>query len=203
MALIEAKKEFRVKYEIPFFTQRINLSDPNLEGFRSVEDAQYWQERGCGIACLRMIVEGLNGKSGSHTYGSLVYEGLHQKAFCERGWIHVGLVNLAKSFSVSGRAFRRQSVGDLFEAVTEGSPCIASVSVCFRGGQIGKQGTVIKAGGHLVVVLGAKSEGGKVTGFVVHHPSSNQDYDWENHFVPIERFEPSFSGGFMAFSVAD
>lgn len=46
----------KVSYPIPFYTQKVDFNDVNLQGFRSKEDAEYWQERGCGIASVKMII---------------------------------------------------------------------------------------------------------------------------------------------------
>ena len=193
---------FRVPMEIPFYSQRVDFDDVTLQGFKSIEDAKYWQERGCGIASVKMIIDGFQryrGLSPSEPYGKLVYRGLEMGAHCERGWIHKGLVELAKQYNLSGQTFRLSNVCDIQIEIEKNRPCIASVSACFRGGKMNSRGEIIQKGGHLVVVTGVVRKKGEMQGFIVNHPSSYLDFNWENHFVRVEDFEKSFSGAFMSF----
>jgi hypothetical protein len=105
---------------IPFYSQRVDFKSENLEGFRSPEDAIYWQERGCGIACLKMILDGFRISDDLPlvpSYGELLHRGLDMGAYCERGWIHTGLVRLANEYGIQGTAFRQSQTKKLLEEV--------------------------------------------------------------------------------------
>lgn len=93
-------------YEVPFYTQR--TIDYLAEGFLSEEDALYWQTRGCGIASLRMIIDAIRTfqrKELIEPQGTIIYKGLERHAYVEElGWIHGGLVDLAKDYDVVGES---------------------------------------------------------------------------------------------------
>lgn len=193
---------FQVPIEIPFYSQRVDFNDIKLQGFESIDDAKYWQDRGCGIASIKMIIDGFQiyrGFKPSEPYGKLVYRSLKIGAHCEHGWIHKGLVSLAKQYKILGQAFRLSKVNDIQNEIEKNRPCIASVSGGFKGGNLNSRGEVIRKGGHLVVVKGVVKEKGELQGFIVNHPSSYWDFNWENHFVNVANFERSFSGAFMSF----
>lgn len=198
----EQKEILKVSYPIPFYTQQVDFSEVNLQGFKSKQEAEHWQERGCGIASVKMIIDGFQKYRGlkfSESYGELVYKGIEMGAYCERGWIHKGLVDLAKEYNVLGKTFRQSNLNDVLLEIVKDRPCITSVTVGFNGGKINNNGDVIPKGGHLIVVLGAVRENGELKGFVVNHPSSYSEFNWENHFINVEDFERSFSGAFMSF----
>lgn len=48
----------KVPYPIPFYTQIVDFTDQSLQGFKNEEEAKYWQDRGCGIASIKMIIDG-------------------------------------------------------------------------------------------------------------------------------------------------
>ena len=180
-------------YNVPFYTQR--TTDFRAEGYFSEEEALYWQPRGCGIASLRMIIDGIRtsqGKNCVEPQGTMIYKGLERHAYVEElGWIHRGLVDLAKDYDIEGESHRKASVEDVIQAINHGMLCMASVSVLFNQE---------KRGGHLIVVKGYETENGKVCNLIVNHPSSNEKYNWENYSVSLEHFRNSFSGAFMSFS---
>ena len=192
-------KSDRVSMAIPFRSQLVDLSAADLEGFRSISDARHWQERGCGIACVRMILEALRPDAPLPRYGEMVYEGLEMNACCERGWIHEGLIRLARAHGVSGRAFRRTRAEDVADQIRGDRPCIVSVTAAFEGGNADEAGRPLPPGGHLAVAFGYSQDETGLQGFLVHHPSSWPGYNWPAKWVDGQSFERSFSGNFMAF----
>ncbi|OBZ14394.1 hypothetical protein A8L34_10655 [Bacillus sp. FJAT-27264] len=202
MRINEQNEIFKVSYPIPFYTQLVDFNDVNLQGFKSKQDAEHWQVRGCGIASIKMIIDGFQiyrGNKLSETYGEFVYRGVEIGAHCDRGWIHKGLVELAKEYKVSGQTFRQSNVNDVLSEIEKDRPCITSVTAGFHGGKMDSNGEIIKAGGHLIVVVGAVRENGELHGFIVNHPSSSTELNWKNHSIPIDDFKRSFSGAFMSF----
>ena len=53
------KKQYRLQMDFPFYTQRMTQETWKEEGFSSFHEADSWTFRSCGIASLRMILEGL------------------------------------------------------------------------------------------------------------------------------------------------
>ncbi|WP_040950616.1 C39 family peptidase [Gorillibacterium massiliense] len=198
----ELEEMIKVSYPIPFYSQRVDFNDVHLQGFRSIHEAEHWQVRGCGIASIKMVIDGFQKHRGlklSDPYGELVYKGVEKGAHCDRGWIHKGLVKIANDYKVQGQAFRQSKVSDVLFELEKNRPCIASVTAGFTGGKINSDGVVIPTGGHLIVVVGAVRDNRVLKGFIVNHPSSAIELNWENHVVDIEDFKNSFSGAFMSF----
>lgn len=81
-------------HDVPFFSQ---LADLKKES---------WQYRGCGVVSLKMVLEYWHRKDGrnvSPAVGILLETGLEIGAYQENvGWIHSGLVNIAKRFGYDG-----------------------------------------------------------------------------------------------------
>ena len=149
-----------------------------------------------------MIIDGFRQYQGlklSETYGELVYKGVEMGAHCERGWIHKGLIELAKDYKISGQSFRLSDTSDIIRELDKNRPCITSVTVCFNGGRMNSNGAIVQKGGHLIIVSGAIRENGVLQGFIVNHPSSYSHNNWENYIVSIEDFKRSFSNAFMSF----
>jgi hypothetical protein len=188
-----------ISFRIPFYSQRVDSW--TVDGFIADEEAKYWQQRGCGIACLRMVLDGVLRTRGARletSYASLISEGLALGAYCDRGWIHARLVRLAEEYGVQGTAFRSTTTSSIVAELDKDRPCIASVTVKFEGGQIDASGRPLRRGGHLAVLFGYAQEADRVTAFLVNHPSAGSS-NWERRWISIEQFEASFSGGLMSF----
>ena len=170
------------------------------DGFPSEAEAEHWRLRGCGIACLRMVLDAH--AAPSETYWSLVTEGVERGAYCDRGWIHQGLVDMAAQRGIPGRAYRRSQLTDVVDELESGRLVIASVSVCFRGGQTSPTGDRYPSGGHLVLVTGVRRSGSELEAFRVHHPSATPANNWANRWVDVPAVEASFSGNYLAFDPA-
>lgn len=187
---------------VPYYSQRVPVGEWNASGFSSAQEASYWSERGCGIACLRMVVDACRAARGlgpGPNQGMMISRGLELGAYSEKGWIHAGLVSLARDLAIRGESIRSADLDGLSSHVVQGRLCIASVTVGFEGGTSTKGGGIVARGGHLVVVFGIETTAAGVEKFLVHHPSSEQSYEWRAHWVGRAPFEASFSGSFMSF----
>ena len=196
-----------IHQNVPFYSQRLNADNYQDEGFIDFKDALYWSKRICGLACLKMAIQYLLKEEKSVPLKELLDKGLSLNAFTESlGWIHNGLINIGSSH---GLASARESIGDNLERIddliSEGNLIIVSVTVGFEAGKVYQKddGTeyIMKKGGHLILVLGTKKEQGIITELLVHHPSSQESYEYQNHWVPREVFLNSFSeaGNIMYF----
>lgn len=204
MEKLEEYEIIKVTYPIPFYTQQVDFDDKELQGFKDKEDAEYWQQRGCGIASVKMIIDGFQKYRHlnlSEAYGELLYKGLEMGAHCDRGWIHKGLVKIAECYGISGANYRFATIKMLQKEIEKNRPCIASVTVGFNGGKIDCEGNIISKGGHLIVVKGLVKRYGSLAGFIVNHPSSYSGLNLEDYIVNLEDFKNSFSGAFMSFTL--
>jgi hypothetical protein len=185
---------------VPFHSQIVNWHGED-SGFPTVGEANEWQQNGCGIACLRMILDHYRRPAGppEPSYWQILGMAVERGAYSERGWIHQGLLDLAGSFGLSGRCHRQKGVADLVEAISRRSICIVSVTVGFLGGEADGEGKVRPTGGHLVVAYGLEPDGGPSTAIRCNHPSSREDWNKAGWGVDLPRWESSFSGNFIEF----
>ncbi|MDP0562640.1 MAG: C39 family peptidase [Candidatus Endonucleobacter sp. (ex Gigantidas childressi)] len=163
----------------PFYSQLLTENNYQLEGFESIEDAKSWTKRICGLACLKMVIAKVTNQT--VPLKSLLDQGLAVGGYMKGvGWIHQGLVDVASQYGIIGEC---QSIDDELElidkALDSGKLVIASVSCGFDQK---------KKGGHLVLIIGAKPDG-----FLIHHPSSEENEQWFHHFVSRDDFMRCFS----------
>lgn len=178
--------------DVPFYSQLVNWNGED-SGFPNELEIARWEPNACGIASLRMIVGALTPHRPG--YWELLQRGVARGAYVEAGWIHQGLVELARDYGLAGTSHRRRTVQDLRTALERGSLCIVSVAVGFRGGLVDPTtGQPFPKGGHLIVALGTTP--GAV---FCHHPSSRPE--WNKAFWPVEDalWDQSMSGNFMEF----
>jgi hypothetical protein len=176
---------------IPFYSQIVNYQGED-SGFPDAE-IERWQDNGCGIASLRMVLDHL--KQARPSYWELLSRGVVIGGYIEAGWIHQKLLELGREYGVDGVTRRRQSYSDLVAIVKTGSLCIVSVTVGFWGGQTDpRTGQPFRPGGHLVVAY--INEQGDLA---CHHPSSRPEGNKENWVVDAERWERSMSGNLIEF----
>lgn len=106
------KKQYRLQMDFPFYTQRMTQETWKEEGFSSFSEADSWTFRSCGIASLRMILEGLGKQVERH--GTMIAKGVAAGAYKEGvGWIHWGLAKLAADYGIYGEALREKTAEDL------------------------------------------------------------------------------------------
>jgi len=111
-------------FDVPFFSQFTDISAPE------------WKKIGCGVTSLAMIIELY--EPGETSVDSLLKEGIARGAYLNNaGWIHQGLVNLAKDHGLDGttRDLSSMSMDSAFAALKESltkSPVIASVHYTFE-----------------------------------------------------------------------
>ncbi len=120
--------------ELPFYTQRMTAENWQAEGFSSFGEAESWSGRGCGIASLRMVLEGFGCACGGQ--GEMISKGLAAVAYKEGvGWIHGKLAEMAGDYGIFGEAKRGKTLADLQRDLEKGFVCIVSVTPYFRFGQ--------------------------------------------------------------------
>ena len=168
--------------DVPFYDQ-ITLSNWSEKGFISESEAINWHGKACGVVCVQMIAEAFQGEKIS--LGEIIREAVKNSAYnAGLGWVHQPLAMfISKRFNLFATAHRQVSIDRIKSVLIEGSLVMASVGLRFEG----------QKNGHLVVVLGCKIESGKVSGFYVHHPSTDLEFCWIKKYVPIEIFINSFS----------
>ncbi len=108
---------------VPFYSQ---LTDISLPG---------WQKIGCGIASLAMIIDH---HGPAEDVDALLNQGINTGAYIKgAGWSHRGLINLAKSYHLTGEAIglADYSMEEAFSKLTssvETGPVMVSVHYTFE-----------------------------------------------------------------------
>lgn len=194
------KKQYRLQMTIPFYTQRMTAENWETEQFSSLAEAEYWTMRSCGIASLRMVLDGFGKKAERH--GPMIEKGVAAGAYKPGvGWIHWGLAKMAQEYGIYGEACRGKTADDLKRELDCGYPCILSVAPSFQGGKPNPhEGGIYGKGGHLVPCFGYETEDGRLTAFLVHHPSAFAEKNKAAWWVPMTAFLASFGGNYIRFS---
>ncbi|MCB9802785.1 C39 family peptidase [Candidatus Nomurabacteria bacterium] len=184
--------------DVPFYSQRLTKENYQKEGFNNWDEAEYWSERICGLACLKMVLL-KNYPDQDFKLKELLDRGLALGAYDEEhGWKHQGLVDLGNSLGLDGF---RESVGANVKRIAthiqNQRMVIASVTVGFEAGkkyeELDGSTDVMPRGGHLVLIFGTDVSNGRIDDFILHHPSSEGSYEHSNWKISGEDFSNSFS----------
>jgi len=177
---------------IPFYSQIWNLEKWNELGFKSFEDAKYWQNSSCGILCLKMAIEGILNKE-IDPISKIILKGQSFGAYSHKsGWSHKGLADLAESYGVKASIKEKINTDDLINLLNQGSLIIISTKWAFQDTKTLKEKLFFwkRSGGHLALVTGHKNN----SGFYVNHTSITEGYNWENKLIPLKEFKQGFTG---------
>lgn len=164
---------------LPRYPQR--FSDlPKWETPKNIspEIVHQWEQRACGLACLRSLLEYYNLPVPSQW--SLIKEAQSIKAFSPQGILHKKLVLLAEKHGLSGVTLATNNEFEIFELSRKiDLPAIISVKHKLPSNSPQK-------GGHLVVVKSTE----KVNSVLLSDPSHwRKDYP----VLPVTQFS-SYSG---------
>jgi len=190
--------------EVPFYSQKWNLSKWRELGFSSYEKAQYWEKSCCGVLCLKMALDAYlirKGQEIAPSIAEIIKKGLELNAYTHAlGWSHDGLIRLAESFGFTAKPFDNLKISELAESVRNNNLSIVSIKVAFNNNRTLKEKIFFwkKYGGHLALVIGVEEANGKIAGFYVHHTSIRQEYNWRGRFIALDDFIKGFTGRGLA-----
>lgn len=157
-----------MKLGVPYYSQRMDVLDEN------------WKHRSCGICALAMAMEFLAEEK--FDLDELIKEGLEINAYLKNvGWVHQGLVDLAKKHGFKN-SFRREwpegekseAAKRLAEFLEKGIPVLASVKN--------------KTNGHLVLLVGFEKGGETLRGFYAHDPDAQNREAGAFKFLGLPQF---------------
>jgi len=166
-------------------------------GAETPEEYSYWVERACGVACLKMCVEALDGpvrsllgwaRLGLERGGYLVRraeDGSQQ----EVGWIHGALAEMAREVGLSAQA-RAATLEEIVACLRR--DCLVIASVSYESGD--DRLPITRQGGHLMVVVGAEQLDGAPLAFYVNNPSGRRAELQAGARLSVERFTPGYTG---------
>ena len=164
-----------MKINAPYYYQLIDVLDPD------------WKHRSCGICALAMAMEFLDGDK--INLDNLIKEGLKINAHLKNvGWIHQGLVDLAKKYGFQN-SFRKEWPEDkknetikyFVEFLENDIPVLASVKN--------------KEGGHLVLIVGMEQDG-----FYIHDPDAYNAEEGRFKFLDLPEFFKIWKGRIIVLS---
>ena len=106
------KKQVRLTMDFPFYTQQMTRENWQEEQFLSLEEAEHWTFRSCGIASLRMVLDGFGRNAERHW--PMIEKGVAAGAYKPGvGWIHWGLAKMALEYGIYGEALRGKTAEEL------------------------------------------------------------------------------------------
>lgn len=180
-----------------YYSQDIPTENYSLLGFKSLEEARYWKENGCGIPCVQMVVKNLTNIDTS--FIDLLRRGTELHAFEDpTGWIHSGLAQMIEEYGIDASCKKFHSLEEAARQIKNGRVIILSVTAGFRGKEVvvenGKE-RIKERGGHLVFVFGYKADkSASVEAFLVHDPDYWPEYRKINVWVNREELKRSWTG---------
>jgi len=178
-------------------------SDPHWAdyGAASAHEYAHWALRSCGVVCVKMAVEALTGNPPEPVMrwvrAGLALDGYlteirpdRRDKPVEKGWKHIALAELANQRGCHAELAIDLTLNDLAAHLRARRLVIASVT-----SELGENGPLTRASGHLVVVIGAVlDEAGQVREVIVHNPSGRTAALQEAAHIPAARFGSGFSG---------
>jgi len=174
----------KVIHTVPFFSQR-SEHEWQERGFGTVEDAVSWQERSCGIACIKMVLD-MHPEYSGQRFADMIGEMKDKGIYRERvGCVHQGIADELNARMIDAQSMKITSIERIKDLVDKGNILIVSIGVGFSDG---------RKSGHLVPLIGYIEEGSGVISFVVHYSSSWASHEQAERQVDAGRFMEHFSG---------
>jgi len=209
---------FKLPFFVPYYAQ---IASPDLaeaifvKGMNPIDDPRwaetgattpaeyaFWVERACGVACLKMVVEALNGPNRSliewarlvSSRGGYIIHQNPDGTTHEIGWSHRSLAEVAQESGLFS-TWKPATSQELLEDLLKNRLVIASVS--YEAGD--DTLPITKKGGHLMVIYGADFTSDGPKAFYVNNPSGRRKNLQVGARLPIERFTQGFSERIITF----
>jgi hypothetical protein len=174
----------RVLHKIPFYSQ-YSEADWQERGFDSLEDAILWQERSCGIACVKMVLDMHPEHAGKKFY-PLIKE-MEEKGVYKlgAGCVHQGIANELNDKMIDSQRMKITNINQITKLIDQGNIFIVSIGAGFTNG---------RKTGHLIPVVGYIEEDGKVKSVITQYTTSAPKLQQVEREVDSDRFMEHFSG---------
>ena len=183
----------KILHSLPYYSQ-LSEHDWQERGFTSREEALSWQNRSCGMACIKMVLDSHPEHTGIK-FADLIAEMQEKGVYKEGvGCVHQGIADELNSRNMDAQRIKITDVDKLKRIIDEGNICIVSVGAGFIDG---------KKSGHLVPLIGYVENDGEVESVIVHNTSSYHGWQWPEKEIEIERFFEHFSGNGIRVRVYD
>lgn len=150
----------------------------------SATEREHWGNRACGLACMRTVLDYYDLPVPPQV--DMLKRGLELGAYSERGWIHAGLLTLARELGLDGVTGRVSDIEQLSNLAAAGIATIVSSTLHFP--------TDGQRGGHLVAFAGCS---GQPDDRQAHFADPSR-WGENNSTVPASRFWASCTGRIIA-----
>lgn len=171
-------------HNIPYYSQ---LSTPDWEarGFASLEEAEYWQTRSCGIACIKMVLDNHKEHRGQK-FADLVKEMEDKGVYKDGvGCVHQGIVDQFNARGIDSQRMKIDTPEKFKKLIDQDNIFIVSIGAGFIDG---------KKNGHLVPVIGYTTDkDDNIISLIVHNTSSYHGWQWSEKEIDVGRFMNHFS----------
>lgn len=180
-------------HKIPFFSQH-SEDDWQERGFFNKEDAIYWQDKACGIACVKMVLD-MHTEHSGQKFADLINEMEEKGVYLDgKGCVHQGIAGELNNRSIDAQRMKIETVDQIKKFIDQDNIFIASIGSRFLNG---------KKSGHLIPVIGYTEENGKVESIIVHYTSTPAEYQLPERDVDSTRFMNHFSGNVIRVRLYD
>ena len=170
--------------KIPYYSQRVGDNWREM-GYPTKKLGTYWESRSCGVACVRMAVEGLTDHTPLNQFRLTLRLLLLGAYLPNKGWIHSKLTAYLSTQGIDAHRILIKDKQQLINQIASHGAIIASVGVGLEEN---------RKTGHLVVITGIS----KNSDIILRHPSSDKNYEWADHHISINAFWSHFSGNVIA-----
>lgn len=157
-----------MKLSVPYYSQFAEITDPE------------WQNRACGMACLKMVLD-FHGVQTPSLY-DMVLKGNAAGGYVPSGWLHDYSLGLARSYGFEAERHEKMDVDasltEFRERLVRGEPVIVSVFRNFSE----------KTKFHQIVLVGFEEKDGTLSGFYFHDPDAPDTESRKGLFVPLQTF---------------
>ncbi len=169
---------------MPFFSQ-LSKNDWKERGFKDEYDAVFWQTKSCGMACIKMVLD-MHPEHAGAKFAELIHE-MEEKGVYRAGvgCVHQGITEELNVRGIDAGRMKINNADEFKKLIDQDNIFIVSVGAGF---------SKPKNSGHLVPVIGYTEQDEKIESIIIHHTSSNEDFQWPEKEIEVERFFKHFSG---------
>lgn len=181
---MQSEVSMKKLHKIPFYSQH-SQKDWQERGFKDLEEAKFWENKSCGIACMKMVLD-MHPEHGGKKFADLIQE-MEEKGVYKAGigCVHQGIADDFNARNIDSQRIKIDTPDQIKKFIDQDSIIIVSIGPGFVEG---------RKSGHLVPLIGYKEESGKVTHIITHHTSSYLEWQWPEKEVEVETFMNHFSG---------
>src|SRR5258708_3057823 len=157
-----------MKLAVPYYSQFVEISDPE------------WQNRACGMASLKMVLDFYVPKTPSLYH--MVLRGKEEGGYTPSGWLHDYSLKVAGAYGFEAKREEKMEIESSLvrfkESLSRGEPVIVSIFRNFSE----------KTKFHQAVLTGFEEANEVLTGFFCNDPDAPDTTSRRDLWVPLQLF---------------